>query len=110
MTRVAILGATGYSALELMKLLLRHPEVEIAAVTSRQEGNPHIAMVHPSLAGRLNLQLEDLSPAEVTARGPSGFFCLPPRGTSPPGPGLPRGEGPVIHLRGAYRPGRPGRY
>ncbi|HEY5312573.1 MAG TPA: N-acetyl-gamma-glutamyl-phosphate reductase, partial [Pirellulales bacterium] len=55
MTRVAILGATGYSALELIKILLRHPNVEITAVTSRQEGHPPLAMVHPSLAGRLEL-------------------------------------------------------
>ena len=54
--------ATGYTALELIKILLRHPEVEIVAVTSRQEGKPHIAMIHPSLTGRLDLRLEDLSP------------------------------------------------
>ena len=60
MTRVAILGVTGYSALELVKLLLRHPHAEIVTVTSRQEGNPHIAMVHPSLAGRLDICCEDL--------------------------------------------------
>ena len=42
MVRVAILGATGYTALELIKMLLRHPEVEITALTSRQEGNPHV--------------------------------------------------------------------
>ena len=34
MTRVAILGATGYTALELIKILLRHPDFEVAAVTS----------------------------------------------------------------------------
>jgi len=40
MVKVAVLGATGYTALELLKILLRHPEVEIVAVTSRQDGNP----------------------------------------------------------------------
>ncbi len=77
MTRVAILGATGYTALELIKILLRHPEVEIVAVTSRQEGQPPIAMIHPSLTGRLDLRLEDLSPAEVAARAECVFSCLP---------------------------------
>ena len=62
MTRIAILGATGYTALELIKILLRHPQAEIVAVTSRQEGQPHIAMIHPSLTGRLDLRLEDLEP------------------------------------------------
>ncbi len=77
MTRIAILGATGYTALELMKILFRHPQAEIVAVTSRQEGQPHIAMIHPSLTGRLDLRLEDLSPAEVAARADCVFSCLP---------------------------------
>jgi N-acetyl-gamma-glutamyl-phosphate reductase len=77
MTRIAILGATGYTALELIKILLRHPEAEIVAVTSRQEGQPPIAMIHPSLTNRLDLRLEDLSPAEVAARAECVFSCLP---------------------------------
>ena len=77
MTRIAILGATGYTALELIKILLRHSEAEIEAVTSRQEGQPPIAMIHPSLTGRLDLSLEDLSPAEVAARSECVFSCLP---------------------------------
>ena len=77
MTRVAILGGTGYTALELIKILLRHPEVEITAVTSRSEGNPHIASVHPQLARRLDLQLEDLQPSVVASRADCVFSCLP---------------------------------
>ena len=77
MTRIAILGATGYTAVELIKILLRHPEAEIVAVTSRQEGQPHVAMIHPALTGRVDLRLEDLSPAEVAARADCVFSCLP---------------------------------
>ena len=77
MTRIAILGATGYAALELIKILLRHTEAEIVAVTSRQEGQPPIAMIHPSLTGRVDLLLEDLSPSEVAARAECVFSCLP---------------------------------
>ena len=77
MTRIAILGATGYTALELVKILLRHPEAEIVAVTSRQEGNPPIAMIHPSLHGRLDLSLEDIGPNEVASRAQCVFSCLP---------------------------------
>jgi N-acetyl-gamma-glutamyl-phosphate reductase len=77
MTRIAILGATGYTALELMKILLRHPGAEIVAVTSRQEGQPPVAMIHPSLHGRLDLRLEDLTAAEVSARAECVFSCLP---------------------------------
>jgi len=77
MIRVAILGATGYTALELMKLLLRHPEVEITTLTSRQEGNPHVASVHPALNGRLDLRLEDLGSIAVASRAECVFSCLP---------------------------------
>ncbi len=77
MTRIAIFGATGYTALELLKILLRHPGAEIVAVTSRQEGQPAVASIHPSLLGRIDLRLEDLSPAEVAARAECVFSCLP---------------------------------
>ncbi len=52
MVRIGILGATGYTALELIKILLRHDEVEITALTSRQEGNPHVAAIHPQRTSR----------------------------------------------------------
>ncbi len=77
MTRIAILGATGYTALELIKILLRHPEAEIVAVTSRQEGNPPIGAIHPALHGRLDVNLEDLGPSEVASRAECVFSCLP---------------------------------
>jgi N-acetyl-gamma-glutamyl-phosphate reductase len=77
MIRVGILGATGYTAVELIKILLHHPEVELAALTSRQEGSPHVAAVHPQLAGRLDMQLEDLEPNQVAARCDCVFSCLP---------------------------------
>ena len=77
MIDVAILGATGYTAVELIKLLLRHPQVRITTVTSRQEGRPAISTVHPSLVGRIDLPLEDLSPQEIAARASCVFSCLP---------------------------------
>ena len=77
MITVAILGATGYTALEAIKLLLRHPDAKIVAVTSRQEGSPPISTVHPSLVGRLDLPLEDLGPEEVGKRADCVFSCLP---------------------------------
>jgi N-acetyl-gamma-glutamyl-phosphate reductase len=74
---VAVLGATGYTALEAIKILLRHPRARIVAVTSRQEGRPPISSVHPSLVGRLELALEDLEPEEVGRRADCVFGCLP---------------------------------
>ncbi len=77
MIRVGIIGATGYTGLELIKLLLHHPEVEIVALTSRQEGQPSIAEVHPQLTGRLDLRLENIPPAELAGRCDCVFSCLP---------------------------------
>ncbi|MFM9195675.1 MAG: N-acetyl-gamma-glutamyl-phosphate reductase, partial [Planctomycetia bacterium] len=77
MIKVAVLGATGYTALEAIKILLRHPQAEIVAVTSRQEGNTPISSVHPSLVGRLDMPLEDLPPEEVGRRAECVFSCLP---------------------------------
>jgi N-acetyl-gamma-glutamyl-phosphate reductase len=77
MVRVGILGATGYTALELMKILLRHPRVEITTLTSRQEGNPHVSSIHPQLMGRLDVSLEDLTPETVASRTECVFSCLP---------------------------------
>jgi N-acetyl-gamma-glutamyl-phosphate reductase len=77
MIKVAILGATGYTALEAIKILLRHPQAEIVAVTSRQEGKTPVSSVHPSLVSRLDLPLEDLTPEEVGTRADCVFGCLP---------------------------------
>src|SRR5437667_160454 len=60
MTKIAILGGTGYTAAELIKILLRHPHAEIVAVTSRDEKMPAVAESHPSLAGRIKLRMEPL--------------------------------------------------
>src|SRR4051812_41356919 len=77
MVRVAILGASGYSALELMRILLRHPEVEITVLTSRKQESPTVAEVHPALAGQLHLHLENLATEEIADRADCIFCCLP---------------------------------
>ncbi len=77
MVRVGILGGTGYTALELAKLLLRHPDARITTLTSRQEGRPAVASVHPILRGRLELFLEDLTAEQVAERCDCVFSCLP---------------------------------
>jgi N-acetyl-gamma-glutamyl-phosphate reductase len=77
MVEVAVFGATGYTALELIRILLRHPQVKITALTSRQEGSPPIHTVHPLLFGRLDVNCENLTPAQVAARAEFAFCCLP---------------------------------
>ena len=77
MIRVGIVGATGYTARELIRILLRHPEVRIVAVTSRQEGRPGIATVHPQFVGRLDLALERHEPQQLASMADCVFCCLP---------------------------------
>jgi N-acetyl-gamma-glutamyl-phosphate reductase len=78
MVKVAILGGSGYTALELMRILLRHPAAEIVAVTSRQEGTPLVCEQHPSLNGRINLRCEPFDADRLLARGVQcAFGCLP---------------------------------
>jgi N-acetyl-gamma-glutamyl-phosphate reductase len=76
--KIAILGGSGYTALELIKILLRHPHAQIMAVTSRQEGTPEIAELHPSLQGRITLRCEPFNADQLVARGVQcAFGCLP---------------------------------
>lgn len=76
-TRVAILGATGYTALEVIRILLRNPDVEITAATTRQEGSPLISAIHQSLTGRLDLSCENLTVEQIAERADYAFCCLP---------------------------------
>jgi len=78
MTKIAILGGSGYTALELIRILLRHPHAEIVAVTSRQEGTPLVSELHPSLNGRIGLRMEPFDADRLAARGVQcAFGCLP---------------------------------
>lgn len=105
MTRIAILGAAGYTALEVIKILLRHPQAEIVAVTDLLDSQPHIASIHPSLEGRLDLQVEKLSPAEVGARAECVLACLPHGASSSLIPGLLDAGCRVVDFSADYRLG-----
>ncbi len=103
MIKVAVLGATGYTALELLKILLRHPEVRVVAATSRQEGNTPVSSVHPSLVGRLDIPLEDLAPEEVAARADCVFGCLPHCASAEILPRILAGGAKVVDFSADYR-------
>ncbi|MCA9239697.1 MAG: N-acetyl-gamma-glutamyl-phosphate reductase [Planctomycetales bacterium] len=77
MAKVAIIGASGYTGLELLRLFLRHPGIEVTTLVTRQPDAPHIADVHPSLRGRLDLRLEQLTPNQIAERADYAFACLP---------------------------------
>ncbi len=110
MVKVAILGATGYAALELIKILLQHPEVEITALTTRQEGSPHVQGIHPSLHGRLDLTCDNLSAEEICERADVAFCALPHKASMEVIPHLLAQGCKVVDLSADYRLNDPGVY
>jgi len=81
---VAIVGASGYSGEELVRLLLRHPKVELVAVTSRQFAGQTLAQVFPKFAGyRAARELRFVEPnIELLARNARFVFLALPHGVA----------------------------
>ncbi|MEE9581250.1 MAG: N-acetyl-gamma-glutamyl-phosphate reductase [Nitrosomonadaceae bacterium] len=65
MITVGIVGGTGYTGVELLRILLQHPEVSIQAITSRKETGMAVAELFPSLRGRLALKFCDPADAKL---------------------------------------------
>ncbi len=65
--RVAVVGATGYTGGELLRLLAGHPRATVTAVTSEQSAGKSVADVFPSLARIINLPLAAFNPEKVGA-------------------------------------------
>jgi N-acetyl-gamma-glutamyl-phosphate reductase len=76
MIRAGIVGGTGYTGVELLRILALHPEVEIAAVTSRADAEQRVDDLYPSLRGKCDLKfsqpnVDNLSACDVV------FFATP---------------------------------
>lgn len=102
MIKVGIAGATGYTGLELVRLLLGHPAVEIAALTSETYQGQKIAEVFPSLAGHLDgelVPLESMAAWDVEIL----FLALPHNTSMAKMPGLLTGKTRVIDLSADFR-------
>ncbi|MDO9450990.1 MAG: N-acetyl-gamma-glutamyl-phosphate reductase [Rugosibacter sp.] len=67
MIKVGIVGGTGYTGVELLRLLARHPEVELLAITSRGETGTPVAEMFPSLRGSVDLKFSDPKDAPLAA-------------------------------------------
>ncbi|SNT26661.1 N-acetyl-gamma-glutamyl-phosphate reductase [Noviherbaspirillum humi] len=67
MIKVGIVGGTGYTGVELLRLLAAHPGVELKAITSRKEDGMPVADMFPSLRGRVSLAFSAPDKAELTA-------------------------------------------
>lgn len=74
---VAVAGASGYTGGELLRLLLGHPRVKIAAVTSEKSAGSPVAASFPHLASVLSLSFEALAPEKIAKRADVIFLALP---------------------------------
>ncbi|MFN2427828.1 MAG: N-acetyl-gamma-glutamyl-phosphate reductase [Candidatus Binatia bacterium] len=82
LVRVAVVGATGYSGAELVRLLSRHPNVRIEVVTSEQAAGRSLGDVHRTL-GFLGLELEAVDAAAMAGRVDFAFTALPHGASTP---------------------------
>jgi N-acetyl-gamma-glutamyl-phosphate reductase len=76
-TRVAVVGASGYTGVELLRLLVNHPAVEITALTSESYADAPIEEVFPSLFGILTLTCKKFDAHEVAKRADLIFLAVP---------------------------------
>lgn len=77
MHRVAVVGASGYTGAELLRLLAQHPLVELTCITSRQYSGQLVQEIFPSLAGCIDLIFEDVKPEVVAQKADLVFTAVP---------------------------------
>jgi len=80
MIRVGIVGGTGYTGVELLRLLAAHPQVRLSAITSRGEAGKPVADLFPSLRGRVDLVFSD--PASAPLDDCDCVFFATPNGVA----------------------------
>ncbi len=76
MLKCGIVGGTGYTGVELLRLLARHPGVDVSLVTSRGEAGRPVADLFPNLRGHISLDFEAPDPARL-AECDVVFFATP---------------------------------
>ncbi|AEF55609.1 N-acetyl-gamma-glutamyl-phosphate reductase [Marinomonas posidonica] len=76
MYKIGIVGGTGYTGAELLRLLANHPQVEVVAITSRSEEGKLVSDIYPSLRGHYNLRFTTPSVDEL-AQCDLVFFATP---------------------------------
>uniref|UniRef100_A0A7C3UZS6 N-acetyl-gamma-glutamyl-phosphate reductase n=1 Tax=Desulfobacca acetoxidans TaxID=60893 RepID=A0A7C3UZS6_9BACT len=75
--KVAVFGASGYTGLELLRLLARHPQVELTGLTSREYQGRPVSQVFPALARIVELDFVAPDPQAVAAAAAVVFLCVP---------------------------------
>ena len=59
MIKIGIVGGTGYTGVELLRLLINHPQADISIITSRGDAGVHVADMFPSLRGLIDLRFSE---------------------------------------------------
>jgi len=80
MIKVGIIGSTGYTGVELLRFLARHPQVKIEVITSRAQAGTHITDIFPNLRGHVNLTL--IQPVFNDLANCDLLFFATPNGTA----------------------------
>lgn len=76
--RIAVVGASGYSGEELVRLVSRHPELQLTAITSRSTAGQPVGSVIPGLPASLgSLTFANIPPAELADKADAFFLALP---------------------------------
>ncbi|MEA3543925.1 MAG: N-acetyl-gamma-glutamyl-phosphate reductase [Thermodesulfobacteriota bacterium] len=103
MLKVAVVGASGYTGLELLRILVGHPEIEICCVTSRQHEGLPINQVFPSLSGFCELVCESLDVTTIARRADLVFTALPHKSAMEVVPSFLEAGCKVVDLSADYR-------
>jgi len=77
MIKAAVVGATGYTGAELVRILSAHPEIELSILTSRQFAGVRFDEVYPAMAGCVDLVCEGLAVEKICDRADVVFTALP---------------------------------
>ena len=80
MIKVGIVGGTGYTGVELLRLLAVHPQAQLTAITSRSEADTAVADMFPNLRGYLDLRFSD--PQDAGLSDCDVVFFATPNGTA----------------------------
>lgn len=102
MIKVGIVGGTGYTGVELLRLLAAHPEVQLTAITSRKEDGLPVADMFPSLRGRVDIAFSAPDKADLT-QCDVVFFATPHGVAMAQAPELLKAGVKVIDLAADFR-------
>jgi N-acetyl-gamma-glutamyl-phosphate reductase len=100
---IGIIGGSGYTGGELLRLLAGHPEANVVAVTSRSKKGQKVSDTHPHLRKIYDLEFEDLSIEDVASRSDIVFTAVPHGTAMQVVPALLKSGVKVIDLSADYR-------